>query len=71
MIKFNTVEGRVVYVNPNLMGAIEIAQDTVHLYIGDQWYRIKESEDEVVSKLHYAAHAEMTTKKLEKLYDRL
>jgi len=51
MIKFNTLEGRTVYINPTSIAALEINGTIVHIRVGDFWFNVKETEDEVVSKL--------------------
>lgn len=51
MIKFMTLEGRTVYINPASIAALEINGSIVHIRVGDFWFNVKESEDEVVEKL--------------------
>jgi uncharacterized protein YlzI (FlbEa/FlbD family) len=58
MIKFTTIENRTIYVNPSLIASIEIAEQVVHMQVGDQWYKLRETEDEVVSKL-YVSNSEI------------
>lgn len=60
MIKFTTIENRTVYVNPSLIASIEIAEQVVHMQVGDQWYKLKETEDEIVAKLMIPRYAVVT-----------
>jgi len=52
MIKFKTIEGRVVYVNRDKISYVEVSSDRVYLHFGaDSWVTLNETEDTVVEKL--------------------